>query len=308
MERLYLDNFAVYRCHCQTKARAVLFFAHASGISSKTYESFLTRLSKELSLIVYAYDMRGFGFSKSEDCLNISKNKWLWDSLSKDHARLLETLKTKFPHDFKDTPLILMGHSLGAWITLLSSKHREDKATLIALDPPLYGFFKSLTWTFKVCLGLRRYHEIGYRVRKRRTTFPNKKIALRAFKRAKLMRNWPDKVIYDYIEGTFEERADESLEIRHNPNFEAMLFEAMPLSSYTGFSYIPKRLRQKMNVEFIVGEKSETCPKDIFPSIKRILKNSSMHILKKGEHMFPMENEIETISLIKNILKKRKLL
>ena len=305
MDSFYLNNFCVYRWRCQRKARGVLFFAHASGIAAKTYKSFLARLSQDLSLTIYAYDMRGFGLSQSETLEDTPKDKWLWDILTQDHVSILEKVKTEYPKDFQELPLILMGHSLGAWITVLSSKHITQENHIIALDPPLYSFWKSLSWTVLRCLGLRRCHEIGRIVRKRRKTFPNKKIAFKALKRSKLMRNWPDEVISDYIDATFKSEEAGNIKLRHSPSFEALLFEAMPLSSYFGFSYIPRRVRQRIRPDFIVGEKSQTCPKNLFLSIKRLIKKSNLHILKDGEHMFPFENEEGTISIIKEVLKKR---
>ena len=131
-----IDGFEVYEFHSQNKNsnEQALFFAHANGIPAQTYKSLFEKMSNELNCSIYTYDIRGFGKTNlTLDPAIQKKSTWAWEILTEDHSHLFHKIQQKKP---KETKWILCGHSLGAWISLLSSNTLSFHK-LVLLDPPI---------------------------------------------------------------------------------------------------------------------------------------------------------------------------
>ena len=287
--------------HCYVirhiSAKKVVFFAHANGVSALTYKHFFECLSESLEATVFSYDMRGMGKSQEvEKNLHEANPSWVWELLAMDHIYIFHALQKQFPEDFEKKQLLLMGHSLGAWLSLMTS-HRLPHNLPILLDPPVLHWKVSSIWSYAILTGRRHLHLIGQKARKRRKVYDTEKQALDAFKRSTLMSGWDEQALKNYIEATFEKHG-EKFYLRHDPLWEATIFESMPMTTLTGLLNIPFFARRKIPYHFIVGEHSDACNADAGWYIRTLLKSAHWFVKSNAKHMFPIEDPKGTVELL----------
>ena len=254
---------------------------------------------KEL-LIYYTYDMRGFGKTiLSPDAANLKNKPWTWDLLTEDHCNLFLKLKELKPKEIK---WILSGHSLGAWISLLAAKNLKFEK-LILIDPPILKPNIIIPWSILHLINKRHLSPMSKRVKLRKTQFPSLENAFQELKKSKLMRNWPEENVRDYVEGSFKElKLNNKAILRHNPNWEGHLFEEYPIGAWNGFLKIPKSIRNNIKPIFLVGEDSDTCNPNSQKWIERFFPHLKWIIVPKASHMFPIEMQNETIQLFRTLI------
>lgn len=297
-----IDGFEIYEYpapNASTEKNA-FYFAHANGIPAQTYKSLFEKLSKKLNCSIISYDMRGIGKTVVPATIPTNKNGiWSWDILTQDHVNLFLKIKAQ-----KKPNLIwiLSGHSLGAWVSMLACKNIPN-LKLFLFEPPILVPKIIMKWSIIHFLNKKHLSPMAQKVKRRKVQFPSFQIAFQELKKSYLMKNWPDDVIQDYIEGSFREQKNgKELLLRHDPLWEAIMFEEYPMAAWLGFLKIPHHVRKNLEPIFFVGEDSDTCnPKAkkwvqlFFPKLKWV-------VVPKGSHMFPLEMQLESISLIQNSL------
>jgi lysophospholipase len=139
--------------------RGIIICVHGLGLHHKSYEDFGNRISK-LGYAIVSFDMRGFGGYKDEKGFDLV-----------DLAGCVEDLGniiTLFKRDYPDTPLFLLGESMGGAIALhVSVKYQESLAGLIS-SVPSGQRYKSKRTALAVALemvrGKNHQFDIGSRV------------------------------------------------------------------------------------------------------------------------------------------------
>lgn len=299
MKHFKLNEFEIYEIPPPLPTNKAIFFGHANGIPALTYKTFLEKIAKEINCHVFTYDIRGFGRSKLPTLTPNKQHVWFWDILSQDHAQLFLAIKAKLP---QNTEWILCGHSLGAWLSILSLKSIHVKK-LILMDPPILPPKVIIPWTFLHLIKKTHLSPISRKVKNRKTTFPSTEQAVSDLKKSSLMKLWPDECVKDYIDGSFiESQIKNNILLRHDPNWEGKIFEEYPIGAWRGFIEIPKHIRKEIEPCILVGEKSDTCNINaeswvrlFFPKLKWIKINN-------GSHMFPIELQDITVAHLKQII------
>jgi pimeloyl-ACP methyl ester carboxylesterase len=294
-----INGFEIYEYPAinTSKQKNIILFAHANGIPAQTYNLLFERISNELNCSVISYDMRGIGKTVTPHIIK-NKNKWTWDILTEDHVQLFLKLK-----QLKNTNLnwIFLGHSLGAWISLLASQ-KIFNIKLILLDPPILRPNIIIKWTLAHFLNKRHLSPMSQKVKKRKTIFPSLEIACQELKKSSLMKNWDDTSIQNYVEASFKENIDGNILLRHDPLWEAHLFEEYPMGAWLGFLKIPYSIRKNIAPIFIVGALSDTCNPKAKKWVQFFFPHLKWTIIANAKHMFPIEMQTETISIIKHNL------
>lgn len=130
-------------------------FAHATGFCAATYTPLAERLGK--SLRVLGMDDRGHGRTRAEADARKLRN---WDIFAEDLERFFEHL---------GEPVIAMGHSRGAMVSLLVAVKRPDLVrALILIDPTILPLSWMWWWFLAKKTGLSRFVPIAVRATKRR--------------------------------------------------------------------------------------------------------------------------------------------
>ncbi len=273
------------------KIEKALFFAHANGVPAQTYRTLFEKMAEQLNWLIVTYDMRGIG--KTEAPAKLIKDKpseWIWEILIEDHIELFQKIREQKAHDLI---WILGGHSLGAWVSLLSAKTLQmDK--LYLLDPPILPPKIVLKWSLVSLLKLKHLSPLSLSVKKRKLKFASIENAFHEFKKSSFMKKWSDEAILDYINGSFAKKEDE-IQLIHDPKWEGIMFEEYPAMAAFGFLKVPFKFRNKVSPIFFVGEKSDTC----FPWAKKWVQlffpKLTWVIIPNGTHMYPIEMPDELI-------------
>jgi pimeloyl-ACP methyl ester carboxylesterase len=247
-----------------------ILFAHANGIPALTYKSFLQDISLQLNINIIAYDMRGIGKTRAKESTMTT-----WENLTE-------------------------GHSLGAWISLLSAQRLNVKDVWL-FDPPILLPKMAFKWALAVLLGKRQLNPNSQKVRKRRLSFASFNEAFDVLKSKPFMQRWDKETIENYIEGSFFQR-EHDIYLRHDPMWEAHLFEQYFLGAWVGFLSVSPSYRKKMKPLFFVGAQSDTCNPRAKSWVKLFFKNLEWHLIEEGGHMFVFEKTKQTLKAIKSAL------
>lgn len=290
------EEFQCYHFKPRTEghlAQKKMFFAHANGVSAQTYRTLFENMSARFGIEILTYDMRGIGKTKAP--FKIDKKKWGWFELIEDHIRLFQLVAQTFP---ASTKWILSGHSLGAWLALLSAQ-RLQQTELLLLDPPILKSNIVFQWNIARCIGRKDLSPTSQKAQRRKKIFSSQEALFSALKEKPFTRNWPVEVIADYIDGNYQVKAPPILSemmLRHNPLWEAHLFEEYLPTAAAGFLKIPRAFRQTMNPLFLVGERSDTCNPKAKKWVQFFLPRARWHVIEGGTHMFPLEAQEQTLN------------
>lgn len=303
METYEIDGFAVYEFKPQKEnikratkiQKKFIFFAHANGIPAQTYRTFFQKIALDFNVTVITYDMRGIGSTKVPMC--IDPKKWTWDILAEDHVSLFKKLQQK---KTDATEWILAGHSLGAWISLFSAE-KTKITSLLLFDPPILPFQNIFMWNL-LCLTKRReLNPNSKKVKKRKKSYVSFDQAYESLMRSEFLGNWPKEVLWDYLQSSFEQK-DSEIALKHDPLWEAHLFESYLSSAAKGFLKIPYSVRKKIRPIFFVGDKSLVCNPKSKTWVKLFLPNLEWVLIKNSGHMFPLEDQEKIISKLKDYI------
>lgn len=293
-----IDGFAVYEFNPEQQqpdeswdlsSKKVIFFAHANGVPTLTYKTFFQLWCNQWNIRIVSYDMRGMALTRLPG--NLDPKMWAWDILVQDHLFLFEKLRERFP---SSAHWIFAGHSLGAWISLLSAG-RAGVESLFLFDPPILPLRVIFNWSLVCLFGKRHLNPNGKKVKKRKTTYPSFETAYAQLSQSSFLKGWPKETIGNYLQASFEQKTD-CIQLRHDPLWEGQLFDSYLTSAASGFLKIPRSVRKKIKPVFFVGEKSEVCNPKSRRWVQFFLPRLDWILIENSGHMFPLEEHKKTIS------------
>lgn len=286
MEKYIHNGTHLYRFDPeQGEPERFVLFSHATGIAALTYTNILQRWANEFRVSVFAYDTRGHGENAS-GIGDAYKNglTQIPAALCEDLKHLFVSLKEKFPGVWS-----LAGHSLGGWLSLYAAGE-TDVDHLILLDMPLLAPSSAFLWAAACAFRQRGIHPLSRPARRRKRLFRSRKQAFAAFKRNAFFRKWPDHHIEHYIDANFETLPDESLKLKHDPEWEADLFESQPAIHTTRFLKINSERRKNVRVDLIAGSDSRICDPSAIRYFYKFFPRTRWLVVPQAGHMFPFEN------------------
>jgi pimeloyl-ACP methyl ester carboxylesterase len=262
-----------------------VLFSHATGIAALTYSDILQRWANEFGVTVFTYDARGHGENAAGigDAYKNGLTQLPW-TLCDDLKNLFAALKDKFPGAWS-----LAGHSLGGWLSLYAAGE-SGADHLVLLDMPLLPASSAFLWAAACALGQRGFHPLSRPARRRKRLFRSRRQAFATFKRSPFFRNWPDHHIENYIDANFETLPNESLQLRHDPEWEADLFESQPAVHTPRFLKMNAGTRKKVRVDLIAGSESRICSPAAIRYFHQFFPRTRWLVVPEAGHMFPFEN------------------
>lgn len=262
-----------------------VLFSHATGIAALSYKNVLQRWADEIGVNIFTFDARGHG-ENIQDTKEAYKNgmakiPWL---LCEDLKTLFSSLKEKFPGLWS-----LAGHSLGGWLSLYAAQEVEVDHVVL-LDMPLLPPTSAFLWAAACLFQQRGIHPLSKPARRRKRLFRNRKQALIAFKRNPFFRHWAEQHIEHYIDANFQTQMDGSLKIKHDPEWEADLFESQPALHTPLFLKMNSEKRKQVRIELIAGSESKICDPRAIRYFHQFFPRTRWLVVPQGGHMFPFEN------------------
>jgi pimeloyl-ACP methyl ester carboxylesterase len=272
-----------------------LHFLHANGYPPDCYKPLFEILQTQYH--VFGMSLRPlWKDSNPEDISN-------WHPLSEDLLRFLASTAPTAPlsTNAQPAPVIGVGHSIGAMVTLRAALRNPDKfRALVLIDPVLFVPRFLAGWHIVRTLGLGdRVHPLIAGAKKRRRTFDNLETVYRGYRNREVFRYMSDENLRIYIEGITRKTEAGSYELAYSPDWEAQVYRT-GLHDFDIWRDLPKL---EVPTLFIRGVETDTFLEDAAKLVKRKQPKVQVEALEKSTHILPLERPQEVFEIIQSFLK-----
>ncbi|MGH6708199.1 MAG: alpha/beta fold hydrolase [Bradyrhizobium sp.] len=245
-------------------------FAHATGFNAHTYRRLLEPLSKRFRIA--ASDARGHGRTR---LLAIPENLVSWQTYEADLERLLEVL---------GEPAFLIGHSIGATVSLMLAAKRPDLALGVAMIEPSFVPFNRAC---QVALDRREGNfipfDIALQARKRRPIWSSQQEIRNSYSGKAMFSSWREGLLDDYLEGGLHFLDDGRVALACDPAWEAATFQA----ATTEFWELLPRYKGKVSLAY--GSRFSTVSEADAAKIVELAPQARVFRFRENSHFLPME-------------------
>lgn len=260
-----------------------LHFLHANGYPPECYQPLFERLQKHY----HVFGMR------LRPLWQDSKPRELksWHPLSEDLLRFLAARG--------DSPVIGVGHSIGAVVTLRAALRDPSKfKALVLIDPVLMMPRLMMLWKVVKLLGLvDRMHPLIAGAKKRRRTFSDLETVFSRYRHRRVFQYMSDENLRIYIEGITRKTSD-GFELVYSPDWEAQIYR----TSLQDFDIWHELPNLKVPALFIRGAETDTFLEPAARLVKRKQPRAQVETLDKSTHLLPLERPQEVFDIMQAFL------
>jgi pimeloyl-ACP methyl ester carboxylesterase len=262
-----------------------LHFLHANGYPPECYQPFLDLLKSNYH--VFGMLLRPL-WPKSDP-----KEIQDWEPFSEDLLQFLAS---------QPTPVIGVGHSIGAIVTLRAALREPSKfRALVLLDPVLFVPGRLIGWKFLSALGLGdRVHPLIKGTKKRRRIFDDLETVFRGYRGRNIFRYMSDENLRIHIEGMTQPKADHTYELVYSPEWEAQIYRT-GLYDFDIWRGLPKL---EVPTLFIRGTETDTFLDKAAKLVKRKQPKACVETLDKSTHLLPLERPQEIFDMMQSFLQE----
>ena len=262
-----------------------LHFLHANGYPPNCYKPLFERLQTQYH--VFGLHLRPLWMGSKPHQIRD------WHLLSEDLLRFLAPPQPG--------PVIGVGHSIGAMVTLRAALRDPDRfRALVLIDPVLFvpGFM--LRWHIIRVLGLGdRLHPLIQCAKKRRRTFDDLETVFRGYRNRDVFRYMSNENLRIFIEGITQPKADGGYELVYSPDWEAQVYRTgmHDFDIWRGLSKL------KVPTLFLRGAETDTFFEDAARLVKRKQPNVRVEALPRSTHILPLERPQEVFEIMQSFIK-----
>ncbi len=263
-----------------------LHFLHANGYPPECYKSLLELLKTEYR--VFGMLLRPlWDDSKPEEINN-------WHPLSDDLLRFISDQKTD--------PVIGVGHSIGATVTLRAALRDPGKfRALVLIDPVLFVPSFMVRWHIVRFLRLEeRFHPLIKGAKKRRRTFDDLETVIRGYRTRNIFRYMSDEHLRIFIEGITQPNFDGGYDLVYPPEWEAQIYR----TGMHDFDILRDLPKLEVPTIFLRGMETDTFLKNVAKLVKRKQPRVRIKTLEKSTHILPLERPKEVFEIMQSFLKE----
>lgn len=190
--------------------KTILHFSHANGFPGGSYSALLTALSDQ-------YDVRWTDRIGHHPDYPVDNN-WL---------NLEQEMIVNFEQSYSE-PIIAVGHSLGGVLSMRVAAKRPDliKAVVI-LDVPALSPIEAKGLRLIKMLGMMDKVTPAARAVNRKAQWTNEAEAIEYFKSKRLMSQFDQRCLADYVRFGTEPLGDE-IRLRFDPSIEVQIYRTIP--------------------------------------------------------------------------------
>jgi pimeloyl-ACP methyl ester carboxylesterase len=202
--------------------------------------------------------------------------------------------------DATGAPLMLVGHSLGGFLSLMvASQAPKLVRGVVLLDAPIVGGWRASALNLAKRTRLVSSVSPGAVSRKRRQHWPSPEAALAHFQSKKAFAKWHPQVLADYVAfGTKDELINGQTQrvLSFAREVETAIYNTLP----SNLEAMLKKHPVKCPVTFIGGLRSAEMRQVGMTLTQRITQGRIMML--DGTHLFPMEKPLVTATAIETAL------
>jgi pimeloyl-ACP methyl ester carboxylesterase len=263
-------------------------FSHATGLCAETYTPLAERLRSRLRIC--GMDDRGHGRTRAPADLRKLRD---WDIFVDDLERFVENL---------GEPVVAMGHSRGATVSLLLAIKRPDLVrALILIDPTILPFSWMWWWYLAKLTGLARFVPIVATAAKRRNIWPDKKSMLEAYRAKAVFQTWQAGFLEAYVQGGTEKNGNGTIRLSCDPAWESKCFAVCP---HDVWRHIPRLQKPAL---ILYGAESDTFLAAAAGRFKAKVPQVALRCFEDTGHFVPMQRPDDTAEAIVDFLKNEKI-
>ena len=261
-----------------------LHFLHANGYPPGCYKPLLELLQPQYH--VFGMLLRPLWRDSNPDDIRD------WKPFSDD---LLRFLSPPMP-----VPVIGVGHSIGAIVTLRAALRDPGKfRALVLIDPVLFvpGFL--VRWHIVRVLGLGdRLHPLIPVAKKRRRTFDDLETLYHRYRTRSVFRYMSDENLRIYIEGITQLRANGAYELIYSPEWEAQIYRT-GMHDFDIWRDLPKL---EVPTLFMRGAETDTFLAEAAKLVKQKQPKVQVETLEKSTHILPLERPSKVFEIMQSFL------
>ena len=262
-------------------------FLHANGYPPGCYESFFFNLL-QTQYHVCGMLLRPLWEESQPEEINS------WHIFSDDLLRFLSNHNTE--------PVIGVGHSIGAVVTLRAALRDPGKfRALVLIDPVLFVPSFMLRWQLVRKMGLGdQLHPLIARTKKRRRTFDSLEALFRGYRKRSIFRYMSDENLRIFIEGITTPAGDGTYKLVYPPEWEAQIYR----TSMQDFDIWRSLPQLEVPTLFIRGAETDTFMEDAARFVKRKQPKARVEALEKSTHILPLERPAEVFDIMQSFLEE----
>jgi pimeloyl-ACP methyl ester carboxylesterase len=262
-----------------------LHFLHANGYSPGCYKLLLELMQSKYH--VFGMLLRPLWPGSDPEALEN------WHPLSEDLLQFLE--------DRSDGPVIAVGHSIGAVVTLRAALREPGRfRALILLDPVLFVPSQMLLWQFVRSIGLgNRIHPKIPGARKRRRHFDHLDLVFRGYRKREVFRYMNDENLQSYIEG-ITRKTEDGYELVYSPEWESRIY----LTGLYDFDIWRELPKLDVPTLFLRGAETDTFLERAAKFVKRKQPRARVEVVPKSTHLLPLERPQEVFDMMQSFLQE----
>jgi pimeloyl-ACP methyl ester carboxylesterase len=262
-----------------------LHFLHANGYPPECYQPLLELLQTQY----HVFGMLLRPLWKDSNPNDIRD----WKPFSDDLLRFLAPPQP--------TPVIAVGHSIGAIVTLRAALREPSKfRALVLLDPVLFVPSQLIAWNFFRAIGLgNKVHPKIAGALKRRRTFDNLDLVFRGYRSRDVFRYMSDENLRIYIEG-ITHKAEAGYKLVYSPEWESRIY----LTGLRDFDIWRNLPKLDVPTLFIRGAETDTFLENAAKFIKWKQPKAWVKTLDKSTHLLPLERPQEVFDTMQSFLRE----
>jgi pimeloyl-ACP methyl ester carboxylesterase len=198
------------------------------------------------------------------------------------------------------SPVIGVGHSIGAVVTLRAALQHPGKfRALVLLDPVLVVPSFMLRWQIVHRLGLGdRLHPLIPGTRKRRRRFDDLGKVFRGYRNRSLFRFLSDENLRILIEGMTQPEDNAGYKLVYPPEWEAQIYRT-GMQDFDIWRALP---RLEMPALFVRGAETDTFLPPAARLVQRKQPRARVETLSRSTHLLPLERPREVFEVMQSFL------
>ncbi len=218
-----------------------------------------------------------------------------WQTFSEDLRVFLST----YSLGETASPVIGVGHSIGAIVTLRAAlKYPKKFRAIVLLDPVLYVPHRLVEWRVRRAKDPDS-HPLIQVTQNRRRTFGSLEEAFTGFRGKSIFRYLSDEQLWIYTEG-ITRKTENGYELIYSPEWESRIY----FTSLQDFDIWNSLQNLRVPALFLRGSETDTFLADAAALVKEKQPNARVEVVEKSTHIFPLERPKETFELMQTFFKE----
>jgi pimeloyl-ACP methyl ester carboxylesterase len=218
-----------------------------------------------------------------------------WFSFSEDLRVFLSTYAYGSTAQETPEPVIGVGHSIGAIVTLRAALRYPRKfRALVLFDPVLFVPQRLVEWRVQRAKDPQSLPWLQL-AQKRRRTFSDLDAVFKSYRSREVFRYISDENLRIYIEG-ITRKTESGYELVYSPEWESRIY----FTSLQDFDIWNSLQNLRIPTLYIRGDETDTFLEDAAELVKQKQPHTRVEVVEKSTHIFPLERPQKTVEIMHN--------